>query len=240
MLRQREAAVQRLETKRQEIVGVDVYDAVGLLASSIYVVEKNHEELDVFIRKCEAYMPMVRTPAYRNQAFLIELNRYLHNYCAAAYSFQQHLDVFQQRFPDEQFRTDLKTQFAQAGRNNCGRFFQDLRRYLQHYAPPPILSELRYKEGPPGVPPLDPVQELLLEKEQLLKWDNWKPQARTFINETASDIPLRTAAREHLNLLLDLHSWVWRSIRELYADSFNELDAIGDEIAALYGWRKST
>lgn len=238
MFREREAALKQLEVKRQEIDGLDVYDAVGLLALSIYVVEKNHVELDAFIRECEAYMPMVRTPAYRNQAFLIELNRYLHNYCAAAYSFQQHLDVFQKRVPDEHFRTDLKAQLAEAGSNNCGRFFQDLRRYLQHYAPPPILSELRYKEGPPGVPPLDPVQELLLEKEQLLKWDNWKSQARTFINETG-DIPLRTAAREHLKLLLDLYSWTWRRIRELYTDPFNRLDAIGEEIARLYGWRKS-
>ena len=68
-------------------------------------------------------MPMVRTPAYRNQAFLIELNGYLNNYCAA-YSFQQHLDVFQKPVPDEHFRKDLKARFEEAGNNNCADSFR--------------------------------------------------------------------------------------------------------------------
>jgi hypothetical protein len=39
MFREREAALEQLEVKRQEIDGLDVYDAVGLLALWIYVVE---------------------------------------------------------------------------------------------------------------------------------------------------------------------------------------------------------
>ncbi len=73
------------------------------------------QELDNVIRRCESCMPMIHTPAYRNQAFLIELARCLHNYTAAAYSLQQHIDVFQKMISDSVFQEEVKQMFANAG-----------------------------------------------------------------------------------------------------------------------------
>lgn len=233
---ERDAEFRRLSAKREQIEGHEIYDALQMVAVSAYVFEKNHEELETFIKRCESYMPMVRIPAYRNQAFLIELSRYLHNHCAAAYSLQQHFDVFQKKISNDAFHKDLQSRFKEAGQDHCGRFFQSLRTYLQHYSVPPVASELRYKEAK-GVPPLDPTQTLLLNADDLLKWNDWNPQARSFISESGGQIPLRESAKRHCELVLGVYSWLWNRVRDLHEDAFTRLDAIGIEMAALYDWQ---
>lgn len=181
-------------------------------------------------------MPMVRVPAYRNQAFLIELSRLLHNHCAAAYSLQQHIDIFQKQVQNEGFHRDLTARFAEAGKDGGGRFFQSLRTYLQHYSVPPVGSELLYRQAP-GVPLLDPTQTLVLNADDLLKWNGWSSQAGKFIRESGGQIPLRESARRHCELVLGVYSWIWRRVRDLHEDAFAALDEIGKQMAALYDWQ---
>ena len=233
---ERELESRRLSGRREQVQGYEIYDALQTVALSSYIFEKNHDDLEVFIKRCESYMPMVRVPAYRNQAFLIELSRLLHNHCAAAYSLQQHIDIFQKQVQNEGFHRDLTARFAEAGKDDGGRFFQSLRTYLQHYSVPPVGSELLYEEAP-GVPLLDPTQTLVLNADDLLKWNGWSSQAGKFIRESGGQIPLRVSAQRHCELVLAVYSWMWRQARDLHEDAFAALDEIGKQMAALYDWQ---
>ena len=178
---------------------------------------------------------MAQEPTYRNHAFLIELARHLHNYVAAAYSFSEHVSALEAKVVSETFHTRLKEKIEQAGRAEIGRFFQDLRNYIQHRAPAPIMSELHIKEMP-GFLPVETQQRLYMDKNQLLLWDGWKTPSRSFIEKHEGDILLRETARHYLDLLVDLWQWLWKEIRELNEESFQRLDELAEEAAKLYGW----
>ena len=181
---------------------------------------------------------MAQEKAYRNHAFLIELYRYLHNYLSAAYSFKEHVGAFMARITDTALQADLQKQFKEAGTSDLGRFVQDLRIYVQHSAPPPILSELQIKEIP-GSSAVSEEQKLYLKKSKLLAWDRWKPQSRSFIEGHDGDIPLRDTVRQHRDFILSFWSRFYCGVRGPNKESFEELDRLGQEVARLHGWEGS-
>lgn len=96
-----------------------------------------------------------------------------------------------------------------------------------------MVSELRYKVLADR-PPLDPVQELLLDKERLLEWSELKKEAREFIQQHEGDIPLRGTACQHRDLVLDLYSWIFRKGGALYLKQSSLLEEFDKKIWTLH------
>ena len=230
----REAERRRIDEERSLIPECGIYDALNLVACSVYVLEKNHQELDSFLERFERNTPMAQQKAYRNQAFLMELYRYLHNYLSAAFTFREHIGAVKRKITDAAFQASVGKRFQETGADDIGRFFQDLRNFVQHRAPAPILSELCIRETSDGSP-ATATQKLYLEKDQLLSWDGWGSQARSFIEGHDGDIPLRDTARQHVELIRGLWSWFYREVRGLNRESFEKLDRLGQQLARLYG-----
>lgn len=51
----RELESRRLSSRREQVKGFEIYDALQTVALSAYIFEKNHDDLEVFIKRCESY-----------------------------------------------------------------------------------------------------------------------------------------------------------------------------------------
>lgn len=142
----------------------------------------------------------------------------LQAYVAAASALVDHSRRFRRRYAPE--ATPIGVEYDARVQQHFGgpeqRFIVQLRNYSLHCALPAL-----------GALPGEPVAAgwpttLILRSEELLRWDNWASEVRTFLGEHAAGIDLDEAVTLYSARVLRFYRWLFRRVWNWYAEAKRE------------------
>jgi hypothetical protein len=105
-------------------------------------------------------------------------------------------------------------------------FIQDLRNYTSHNTYIKIGSELSY-----NIEWSEPRKSIFVVKSEILKWEGWHKNSKSFINSQNEKIRLNHIIKEHFSEFEKFQNWTYLQI--LLVDS-NKTEAFLTEIERIY------
>jgi hypothetical protein len=106
---------------------------------------------------------------------------------------------------------------------------QKLRNYNLHYMLPLTQAQLS----------LDPKErtphQFLLSKERLLRWSEWGPTARRFLDEQPDTFPIMPVLKEYVDVMNTFHRWREARETEMFNRGMTAQHGPGSKVARKYG-----
>lgn len=135
--------------------------------------------------------------------FFREYLRLLHNYSASVHTLIARTYTFLDRYdPDaEGFKEGYSEELGSRGLGDKVNLLKQIRHYTQKYWEPPIYASLTFENEDfeePG---------LYLKREEMLEWDGWNSDAKSFLREFEDDIPMKTIAVDYQREINDFFDW---------------------------------
>ena len=117
-------------------------------------------------------------------------------------SIKKYLEINQEVFDAYNFRKEqyLKNNFYH-------KFLQDLRNYSSHITYLKIGSEFSY-----NIEWSEPRKSIYLSKDDLLKWDQWGQESRSFIESQDKKISLNEILKTHFSNFILFQNWIYLQI----------------------------
>lgn len=128
---------------------------------------------------------------------------------------------------------DYAEQLAATFETGEAAFMGKLRNYCTHYSIPlPNLgTTIRWEQGMPGV---EQVNTLQLERDKLLRWNGWTRPAKRFLEEQAEDFDLVPIIERYVNAAGQFAQWFWGEINRRSASLIDEMNAKATELKLWY------
>jgi len=218
----------------QDSPGQIILNEIADVQRSFRVVRRNYDELMEAIsafqnEKVISQLWRQESRDVRQEAMEVISTR-LHNFLAAAFSLVDHARRHRRHLYSEggfNEEIDAQLQSLILGRPEHG-IAQGLRDYALHVGPPIINFVLEGRGG-----------ELIgskfrLSKENLLKWDRWKAQARRSIEGRADDITVDEFIEAYFNQVSEFYGWLWRRQEEVHSEEIEAANMLRDETRALH------
>jgi hypothetical protein len=139
------------------------------------------------------------------EEFLDETKRHLHNYVAAAYSRVDHFRQFvRSEWPEgsplrEEYQQRIDSEFKDAPLHN---FIIKLRQLIQHVRLPVSTTREHWEHGGAWT------FQVMLDSADLLRWDDWGPLAREYIQASGRLVDLEQTVSTYSNEILAFDRWV--------------------------------
>lgn len=137
--------------------------------------------------------------------FLDETERHLHNYVAAAQSRVEHLRQFTRaEWPEESpFREEYQRRIDEEFKaSQLHNFVTDLRNLILHVRLP--VSTATETWGPGAAWSF----RVMLDSADLLRWDDWSPQAREYIKASEKSVDLGRTVATYTDEIIAFDRWV--------------------------------
>jgi len=223
-----------LYEKREKLEGTRVLRMQQNLADSLYAVDRNRQELlkmvGVYERNFLSLWDVANRPKLAK--FLRELKRLLHNYLSSIFSLIEHTRAFCEDLGNSKFESAYRTELQKLKTNKCVIFLPSLRTYAQHKELPFVVAKL---SGTKQNIKNDLVlkHSLVLRKEDLLRWDSWDKDSRSYISHFEDDIELKTVVNEYHDLIWKFYKWIYAEVDRLYSKELKELDQIKSQMRRL-------
>ena len=203
--------------------GFSIYQELMALNTSIYILDKNFQELDTFL------LDLLENPKW-DYLFLVEnrhvlhkvsedIVRRLHNFVAAVLSLRDHT----RRLYSKYYRKgDLIPEYEKISReafadNPQAQFVQKLREYCQHYVSPLLSFQSAWNSGQER-----PVRTAVLRKDELLRFDGWNAAAKQHLNGSPDSIDFLVAMRNYHSQVLEFYTWFQSHQEQVHMDELSE------------------
>jgi len=201
------------------------------LAFSIYILNRNYLELFIAIKK---YKRNLSIWDLRNRPqldkFMREFSRLLHNYILSTYSLVEHTQNLRKKLNQAELDREFSLKVKALSNYECVKFVKKLRHYFQHFNLPLVTATLSFEKknkGNGGVIR----QRVLLDKEELLKWNKWKGSRNYIISK--KEIDMEPILSEYQILIGNFYKWFYAKIEKLYSKELKELGELEKELAKL-------
>jgi len=207
---------------------------IRTLSNSLEIFKGNHAELRKLLTIHSDMPKALSLFDVKNTHLLYALQRQvlrlLHNFVAAATSLIDHTrilynDLYKGKEDFPEYATEVKEHFA---KKPLASFVVGLRNYCQHYEPPPVLSQMLYKQKPPVFE-----CRLKLKKFDLERFSSWKSPAKKFLAAQQDDIDLLEVVDKYYLLVMDFYSWFGKRQDEIHSEEFARVNAKRKEIVEL-------
>jgi hypothetical protein len=192
--------------KLETVKGAKIYEIINSFTITHYSVSKNYIELLSFIEGYE-----ITWTAENGRKNLIssfkELSRLFHNYHSSVYSLNQHNIKLYKDLESPQLEEEynlLKKQVLDS--NIVFWFVKDLRRLAQHVSLPELLSSHNRKHYYEKFE-----TTVQLDKEKLLKWDDWSSPSKRFIDANEA-IALKGVVMEYQILISKFYGFFYKKL----------------------------
>jgi hypothetical protein len=217
--------------KREKLEGTKIYYMLYHLATSLYIVGRNYQELSSAISGYEKDLSIwdVKNRAQLD-AFLREFRRLMQNYLSSIYSLIEHTQTFRRDLNRYELNRDYSLKLKVLLRNNCVGFVRDLRTYSQHIRLPFIEASLSFDSRKTGAEKLK--QRILLEKKELVKWKYWHKVSKKYIS-SHKEIDLKVVLSEYQGLIKGFYEWFYKTVGGLYSRELREFAKLESELASL-------
>ena len=220
-----------LLNKREKLEGTKIFGILDRLGISLYTEKRNYQDLSSAISKYESDISiwyLKNRP--KLDAFLREFSRLLHNYLSSIYSLIEHTQMVRKNLDNSELNEDYPLKLEEIFSKDCVRFVRDLRTYSQHIGLPIIAARLSIKKKSPKNKRVDEKQQILLEKEALLKYKKWHRDSKKYII-SHKDIDLKVALGEYQVLVEKFYEWFYKKVWKLYSKELEEFARIEAELA---------
>ena len=222
-----------LAEKRESLEGTKILRMLQHLAASHYAVNRNYLELVAAIDKYEKDLSIWEVTKRRQlDAFMREVLRLLQNYLSSIYSLIQRTKVFCRDLKCAELDGEYSSKLDELLKQKCVWFVKDLRTFSQHLMLPFVSASLSFtKDTKTDGGVID--QKMLLQKKELLKWENWSKNSKEYINSLEKDIEIKTVVLEFQRLISNFYEWFYKKVVALYSDKLEELMRLESEMARL-------
>jgi hypothetical protein len=214
--------------------GYDVYTKLMALNTSIYILDKNCNDLEAFVHE------LTTSPKWR-YLFMVEnrealhnvsqdVVRRLHNFVSAAASLRDHTRAFYNKHYKD---GDLMPEYHEKkrvvfGEDPLAQFTLSLRKYCQHYRSP----HMNYRTAwDPGGAPSSTTAIIL--KEDLLLFDGWNKQARSYLDQIEGGVDVLSIAKVYRTKVLSFYEWFQTEQERIHRDELEDFKAKEAELLRL-------
>jgi hypothetical protein len=227
--------IEQLRAKISACPGWTLRRELAGLARSYKVFLGNDAELRDYLRRHSELPMALELWRVENregfERFLDEIDRLLHNYVAAAGTLRDHtLRVWKKHAPADEAvlaeyeRRKLST-FADSG---VAQFVLRLRNYTLHRRLPIARGRLSWTEDQ------DLNSMIFLERDELLRWDEWSPPARRYLQDASDDVNLAEVVDEYSSAVVEFNTWFGEEYVRGHLRAFDELRSLEQEFAKAY------
>lgn len=227
----------RILRLNDELVAMPEYALVcriDTLGTSLRVFQRNYAELRKLLAFCadpQSYLSLWdHKNAEKQHALWDEVTRLIHNYVASAKTLIDHTrrlykDLHKGGLSFEDYQEKVTRDFAS---DPLAKFIEDLRDYCMHFAPPPVLSELKYTREPARL-----TTGIKLNADSLRRFGGWSAPAKKYLSGQGSAVDLLKLVDEYHAKVIAFHKWFnWR-VRQLHTKELGNVLAKQKELAAL-------
>lgn len=222
------AEYKRLRDEYFASQGVTIYNTLNRLRTSYYIYGVNHRELIGLLDYYESMegvidlWPLERRP--RLHRFLDEVSRRLNNVISAARALVDHSRrIVRKLYEGSEFFQSYQTKVSEIfDQSPVCRFVQDLRNYILHREHPAIVAELGTSAA-----------DIVFQKRRLLEWDEWTPQALSFIDHHPENLSLRTALAQYHERVSAFYDWLYDEQMAIHRAEFEATHSLYERLVEL-------
>lgn len=151
------------------------------------------------------------------------LVRYLHNFLSSAMSLISHTRVLMRSsIISSAHRARYQSKVSEHfGGSESAKFVQGFRNYFLHYG---IPSTIHHTTFSPKIR-----CEILIDMEELGRWENWTSEAKKFISAHCPTMRLFTLVSEYERVAGDFHNWFVHDFAQEYSTQLAELKSLQKE-----------
>jgi len=220
----------RLVDKYDSSEGAQIIRGLQHLTTSHHIVKGNYQDLKRLITTVESDI-MIMADKNRKQfdVALKEITRMLHNYLASVHSLIDHSRRYRRKLNNDTLNQNNEREINKLTRNKCVIFVKKFRNYIQHYSLPIIAGHVHLWRKDVDEPDFEEDFKILLNKEELLKWDGWNKISKDFI-ENHEELVLRTIFDEYERMNNIYYEWFYNEVIKTHKDKIEELRKLENEI----------
>lgn len=218
--------------KRKALKGTQIFGFLNHLATSLYIVNRNHKELSnaILVYEKDVSIWDVKNRV-KLDAFMREFSRLLHNYLTSVYSLIQHTINLRKKLGNSELSKEYSERLKSLHRSGCVKFVINLRQYSQHFNLPFVSAQISLKrEREEDSTTIK--QQILLEKNELLKWKSWGSASRKYIS-SRKEIDMKPILIEYQTLNKEFYRWYFLKIKTLYSKELQEFFDLESELTKL-------
>jgi hypothetical protein len=228
------AELERRKAYLETLPGARLKEDLEALSRCSYTFGQNAQELANHVKK---FLGSATLHARElSDDYVNELVRLLHNYLASVTSLiDAQRVVMRHRWPattkDERSEfetTDYTKKLAATFATGEAEFMQKLRNYCTHYSiPVPGLgTSMSWEQGGPTIR----VNTLRLDRDGLLRWDNWGAVAKPYLQQQPQQFDFAPIIERYMASAKVFFQWFWGEVNERSTELKDELHAKGTEV----------
>ncbi|OLP01065.1 hypothetical protein BVU76_17440 [Mycolicibacterium porcinum] len=225
------------------------------LKRCFYVFNANAKELATHVA---AFVMSLQIAGETSDGYMDELVRRLHNYLTSVTSLiDSQRVVMRHRWPQkgskvtteicdscgrpmptddgrsEFERTDYAEKMAETFQTGEAVFMSKLRNYCTHYSIPlPELSTtIKWEQGMPSIQQINTLQ---LQRDKLLRWGGWTGPAKTYLQQQEENFDLAPIVERYVNAAGQFAAWFWAEINQRSAVLIDEITSKATELNYWY------
>ncbi len=172
-----------------------------------------------------------------------ELSRHIHNFVSSALTLVEHTRVFMRKHYSETellitYEKQVEKTFLQSP---VAQFVQGLRNYMLHRGLPKSNMFLSFKSDPKAKDGSGTMETgVNYDTASLLEWKDWKPQARTYLENAGENLDLHEFVQQYLTLVNQFHGWLDATLEHHHRSDILELGKLQAELQAVSPTKQST
>lgn len=164
-----------------------------------------------------------------------ELNRHIHNFVSSALTLVEHTRVFMRKHYEG---TELHATYEQKvsatfSKSPVSQFVQGLRNYMLHRGLPNSSMFLNFSTDPGATDGSGMMETgVHYHTASLLDWKDWKPVARTYVEQAGEHLDVHEFAQEYLTLVNQFHEWLNTNLAKHHSSDMQELSQLQVQLQA--------
>lgn len=223
--------IRELLRKIESHKGKEILDLTRGLAQTEYIVEHNLAEMKAAIQYYELNYMTLWNVDNRPQmiAFMREFSRLLHNYLSSVYTLVEHTRVFLAHVKNAILSFEYEKRKQTLLNDEIISFMQKLRVFGQHYGMSMFSASLDLER----VSDLQPILTMNFSKKELLKWNGWSQQAKSYLARQEENIDIKVVTEKYQEEIRGFYKWFHRRLSELYSAEIAQYLAVVGEFQSL-------
>mgnify|MGYP007008815102 CR=1 FL=1 len=193
---------ERLRLEYEDLKGTQIENDLERIDDMVYAVVQNCDKLYEEFSWWDEFEGYDETTADERKDFDQEYSRLFHNCVAAIYSLINHTQRFVNKYGDESFRTSYSSTVKDYELSERAHFLTQLRHYTQKRTLPP-LRRFSHSQGGDE----DDVNRVIIQKEDLLEWDEWNATAREYITGLDDRVDVTEQVLDYREAVVDFYDW---------------------------------
>jgi hypothetical protein len=212
-----------LINKREKLEGTKIANMQRNLAVNLYSVRRNFEDLILLLDKYEKELELWSVEnREKYEEGIWELHRLLDNYLSSIYSLIEHSIQFCKVLKCPELDHAYREKKDELLNWDCAKFVRDLRTFSQHIGLPLLVGQIHSS-------PTEFRQTILLQKDELLKWQKWSNSSKKYI-ASKKEVQLTAILKEYQGLLNDFYYWFYGKTCQIYEKQLKELSFVEEEL----------